>query len=462
VSRRVRRWVAGVLVLVLIGTGLAAYRLDILVPWYDHFFGDSVPSEPSAAEPAPGPGGLDLPPVPASTPVAAPLMAPGSIRGGRVRAAIAPHLADPALGPRVLAAVADLETGALLARSGPARAVPASLTKLLTGLAALSALGSETTFETTVVADGPRRVVLVGGGDPYLGAEDVVALARDTAQALRAQGRRRVAVRYDDSLFTGPAFNPAWPPSYAVESVVSPITSLWVDQGRVPDSLRRVEDPALVAAQRFAAALARAGIRVDGAPERSAVNGRRVIARLESVPVRQIVQALIEFSDNEATEVLLRHIGLAVGGEGSFTAGVDGVLATLDALGIDTAGALIYDGSGLSRENRLAPEVILAVVRTAATGDPAWHALITGLPVAGFTGTLAGGFDEAFDQARGRVRAKTGTLTAVSGLAGVAQDQQGHLLLFVLMADRIAKPDEPEARDALERAAGALGACRCG
>ena len=45
--------------------------------------------------------------------------------------------------------------------------VPASTTKLLTGLAALEALGPDARFRTTVVqVDG--RIVLVGGGDPAL------------------------------------------------------------------------------------------------------------------------------------------------------------------------------------------------------------------------------------------------------------------------------------------------------
>ena len=50
----------------------------------------------------------------------------------------------------------------------------------------------------------------------------------------------------------------------------------------------------------------------------------------------------------------------------------------------------------------------------------------------------------------------------MSSLAGVAVDQQGHQLLFVLMADRIRKPDETAAENALDAAAGALGACLCG
>ena len=47
-------------------------------------------------------------------------------------------------------------------------------------------------------------------------------------------------------------------------------------------------------------------------------------------------------------------------------------------------------------------------------------------------------------------------------LQRLAVDQQGHLMLFALMADQIPKVDETKAQRTLDRAAGALGACSCG
>lgn len=473
--RRARRWVGGLLTLTLVAAGAAAYRLDLVVPWYDHFFAAPAAPPPGPAEVAP-PAGLELPPVPDVEAVAQPLPEPGAVSARKVEAAIAPFLADPNLGPRVLAAVDDLTTGRSLARVGSGTAIPASTTKLLTSLAALSALGPERTFQTRVVAGGSGTIVLVGGGDPYLMAEpadqdplryperaDIATLAALTAQALRDQGRKRVSVGYDDSLFDGPRFNPAWPPSYAAEHVVSPITALWVDQGRVPGSFRRVEDPSASAAQAFADALVAHGIKVQGAPARGVASGAGAeLASVSSAPVREIVARVLEVSDNEAAEVLAHHVGLEVRGRGSFSAGTKGIVETLRGLGVETDGIEIYDGSGLSRENRISPEALLSVLRVAATGDGDLRTVIESLPVSGFTGSLTNRFDDAFPQSRGLVRAKTGTLTAVSSLAGIAIDQRGHALLFVLMADRIAKPDEDRAQVALDKAAGALAACRCG
>ena len=60
------------------------------------------------------------------------------------------------------------------------------------------------------------------------------------------------------------------------------------------------------------------------------------------------------------------------------------------------------------------------------------------------------------------MRAKTGTLSGVSSLAGVATGLDGVPMVFVLGADKIKLEDTLDARDALDAAAAALGACRCG
>jgi D-alanyl-D-alanine carboxypeptidase/D-alanyl-D-alanine-endopeptidase (penicillin-binding protein 4) len=60
------------------------------------------------------------------------------------------------------------------------------------------------------------------------------------------------------------------------------------------------------------------------------------------------------------------------------------------------------------------------------------------------------------------VRAKTGTLTGVTALAGIAVDLDGDLMVFALMADKVPPPREGLAQTAMDDAADALGACHCG
>jgi D-alanyl-D-alanine carboxypeptidase/D-alanyl-D-alanine-endopeptidase (penicillin-binding protein 4) len=337
----------------------------------------------------------------------------------------------------------------------------------------LSVLGPETRFATRVVTGGKGRIVLVGGGDPFLASEpqpsahperaDVETLAAQTAAALSQQGRTKVRLGYDDSLFSEPSSNPAWPAHYLPEHVVSRITALWVDEGRPAVGSGRVDDPSLYAAQTFAAALATQGIRVVGAPTHGVASAGRELARVESAPLREIVARVLEVSDNEAAEVLSHQVGVAVTGSGTFADGAAAVTQTLASLGVPTDGVSIHDGSGLSRENLIPALALVGVLRVVVDpAHPELNAVATGLPVAGFTGSLTNRFDQPFPDSRGLVRAKTGTLSNVSSLAGIAVDQDGHQMLFALIADRIKKPDETKAQKALDAAAGALGACHCG
>ncbi len=241
---------------------------------------------PSASPAGPAPQALPTP----TAPAALPTVAPGDPDPQLIERALAPGLADKALGKHVVASVAPLESGAELFRSGEGAVVPASTMKLLTATAALKSLGPDHTFQTKVVLEarsgpGARTLVLVGGGDPLLARKpsdayperaDVRTLAKETAAALKAEGVRRVRMSYDTSLFTGPPGSPQWRSDYLPDDIVAPITALWVDEGREPSGFGRVDDPAAVAATTFASALTRAGILVVGVPqEAKAASSRR-------------------------------------------------------------------------------------------------------------------------------------------------------------------------------------------
>ena len=474
-SGRFLRWFPVVLVLAVLVAAAASYRFDLGARWFG-FEGPDPSVDPAAVAPPPG---LTLPPLVTPDPVAQPVTAvtgtgAGPLAPGRVERALARALRDDDLGPDVFASVAGL-TGPELFSRGDGSAVPASTLKLLTGVAALETLGPAHVFSTDVVPDGNRRIVLVGGGDPFLAGRrvdgsvyparaNVVSLAKATAAALGERGVSRVRVGYDDSLFSGPAFSPHWPASYRADGVVTPISALWVDEGRPAVGARPVDDPAAVAAAAFAGALARQGVEVVGvARPRSADPEAAPLASVTSAPLSQIVERVLSVSDNEGAEVLARHVGLATTGVGSFAAGARGVLTVLRDLDVPVAGAKVRDGSGLSRKNLLDPDTLIGVLQAAASPErPELRSVLTGLPVAGFTGSLEFRFDDAPRPGRGHVRAKTGTLSGVSALAGIATDLDGRPIVFVLMADRVALVDTLGARDALDDLAAALGSCRCG
>jgi D-alanyl-D-alanine carboxypeptidase/D-alanyl-D-alanine-endopeptidase (penicillin-binding protein 4) len=479
-DRWLRRVTAG-LVLLLLLLAVLAYLFDLGPRWFGLRYPSPV-TQPARVAPPPG---LSLPD---ARPPAA--VAPGTparrADPAALRAALASAMRDRALGRHFAVEVSQLSDGRVVYRHGADLVTPASTMKLLTTTAALSVLGPEHRFTTRTVASRHGRVVtLVGGGDPllervpqiyegtypsdvsrgtYPERADLQTLARATARALNGLGRTKVRLRYDASLFSGPGASPRWRPNYLSDNVVSRISPLWVDEGRVQPGLEaRSQDPAADAAQAFAAALERRKIKVVGAPVAAvAPRGATGLASVRSAPLAQIVQHILEVSDNEGAEVLARQTALAVGQPASFTGGVRAVTSVLRKLGVDLDGARIYDGSGLSRQDRVRPETMLDVLRVAADPKrPGLRPVLTGLPVAGFTGSLSYRFDTRGQAGLGWVRAKTGTLSHVNAYAGTVTSRDGVVMGFVVVADRVREPDTLEARADLDQIAGALAGCTC-
>jgi D-alanyl-D-alanine carboxypeptidase/D-alanyl-D-alanine-endopeptidase (penicillin-binding protein 4) len=468
----VLRFAAEIVVVVLLATAVVSYQFDLGERWFGWHAADPA-TEPAAVLP---PVGLKLPAARVVPAVSGPARAV-AVDPARVAATVRPLLHKDVLGKHFGVLVTDLETGRPVYRSGAANVTPASTTKLVTSTAALSTLGPMARFRTTVRwIPRAHRLVLVGGGDPFLASSrkaaggtypnraDVATLARLAVRKLHSMKITKVRLGFDDSYFTGPSVNPAWPDSYVPESVVSPISSLWVDEGHAPNRFSFVSDPAAEAARVFGAALRKKGLDVRGKAARSTVpEDAADIAAVSSAPLGEIVERTLEVSDNQAAEVLARHVGLAERQEGSFRAGAAAVLDVVRRLGVPVTGARLYDGSGLSRKDRFDTSTLAAVVRLSVSPDhPELRQVFTGLPVAGFTGSLQHRFDKGPAKARGRVRAKTGTLTGVHGLAGVADDVGGGRMAFVVVADRVGPLMDLEAQVLIDRIAGALGACTCG
>ncbi len=406
-----------------------------------------------------------------------------------LRAALAGPLSTAALGPQVSALVADAVTGrVLLSEHGDQLATPASTTKLATAVASLAALGPSARFATRVVyVAATDTIIVVGGGDPTLAvnpfpAQDyprpatLASLAAATARALKSAGRTTVSLGYDTSLYTGPGLAPSWPAGYVSGGDVTPIVSLEVDQGRLTsagtpedsddpyNNNPRANDPAAMAASSFAALLTADGIRVTGSPApQTAPAGARVIASVVSPPLSAIVEQMLEESNNVIAENLARHVALAAGVPATFNGAAMAVTRELRRLGV-TAGVSIVDGSGLSPQDAITPDALVRILQL-AIARPRLRALLAGLPVAGFSGTLSAGqsvFSGIGGAALGSVRAKTGNLGTVAALAGLVYDKSGAVLVFALMADQVPSAGVlVEAAQAIDNAAAALAGCGC-
>lgn len=380
-------------------------------------------------------------------------------------------LRDPDLG-RVSAVVVDIETGRpVFGMRSDARSVPASLTKIATGVAALSSIGPASRFTTKVVR--PRNgkdIVLVGGGDPTLAGRStrteyprpatLAELAGRTARSLKRDGVARVRLFYDDTLFTGPAVESTWKSTYVSNGNVAPVSALVADQGRVdPDGVARHTDPARAAAETFADMLRSNGIEVRNDPpeQRRAQKPAKVLAAVNSPPVSAIVERMLTDSDNDLAESLGRHVALAKGQPASFAGAGAAMRTELRRLRV-ARGISLVDASGLSPANRMTADAIVRLLELAGTPKhPELRSVLTGLPVAGFSGSLADRFSAGRAKAGGGiVRAKTGTLAGVSCLAGVAYNGTGDPLAFAFLANGIPLEGTLAAEDALDRLAATL------
>lgn len=389
-------------------------------------------------------------------------------RAAAVAARLAARVGDPKLGGRLLAQVVDAASGTvLLGRHATTPAPPASTGKLLTAAALLTVRPATYRITTTVVAGSAGTVVLVGGGDPTLtaaaagqdGAYADAARLSDLAARLRKQHVAVNRIVVDDSVFTGPSVSPSWALEDVPSDYASAITGVMADGGRAePNDGTRSATPDLAAGHRLAELLG-----VPSAPvTRGTANpGATTLARVQSAPIAELVDQMLQTSDNVIAECLARQVAIAEGQPASFLGGAAAIRAVLARVGIQV-GAGMVDGSGLAARDRVAPAALAAVLR-AIVDAPRLHGIVTGLPVAAWSGTLQDRYVGTASAGAGVVRAKTGTLTSVSALAGLVHDTSGRLLVFVLIADRV-KPGESftvSAEAALDRVAATLAGCGC-
>ena len=412
-------------------------------------------------------------PSPLATPtpvLAAPPTGPPQTATGVARKLAGP-LADRRLGSRVSATVVDAETGQVLLDRGAAEPVtPASTAKLATSVALLSVTEPDQRLTTRLVAGSrPGDVVLVGGGDPtlsaapagkptaYEGAARVSTLAALAKQAGLGPVSRVVV---DSSLFSGPTMAPTWNPADVRGGYIAPITAAMVDAGRQEGLRARSTTPDLAAGRALAVAL---GVAKAAVVRGRAPVGATALAAVGSQPIPRLVEQMLLASDNVLAEALARQVAIAEGRPASFAGAVDSTREVLARLGMP-AGDRLLDGSGLSAQDRVTPALLAALLRAAADPDqPGLHALVPGLPVSGYLGTL----DDRYRTgpaavAAGEVRAKTGTLDGVSSLAGLVRGADGRLLVFAVVADRVPAGGTLPAEAAMDEVAAALTTCGCG
>jgi D-alanyl-D-alanine carboxypeptidase/D-alanyl-D-alanine-endopeptidase (penicillin-binding protein 4) len=166
----------------------------------------------------------------------------------------------------------------------------------------------------------------------------------------------------------------------------------------------------------------------------------------------EIVRLFLKYSNNEIGEGLVKALAARSGtGGAGWRQGADAVRAELERAGLDTRGITQVDGSGLSYENRVSPRSLVAALRIGTGSFRYGPELLAALPIAAADGTL----EKRAEGAANLVRAKTGLLTRVTGLSGLAQRADGRVVIFAVLVNGF-RGDAEAAMHALDRFVAAL------
>nr|WP_312882177.1 D-alanyl-D-alanine carboxypeptidase/D-alanyl-D-alanine-endopeptidase [Micromonospora polyrhachis] len=467
-----------VLVLALAAVSLVIVRPGPIAGWWGS--GDRSPAIIELGEPTP-------PPVLANVPDNAPMPTPAGIR-----AAIDALVTGSALGSEVNVSVLDALTGeSLYVRGGDVPTVPASTTKLATAVTVLATRGPAYRITTRVVAGAePGEVVIIGAGDPtlavngtgsYPGAGRLDRLAEQVKQALGGTVPTKVTV--DSSLYSGPTYEPGWDADIPTGGYGAAMTALMTDGARLDPKkstkgAARTPVPDLAAGKSFAKLLGLPAAQVKAVSRGTAppANGSTApptagtgpiepgteLGRVQSPPIIRMVDFMLTDSDNVVAEALARQVALSRGQPASFVGGAAAMDVVLAELGLPADQSDLADGSGLSRSNRVTPELLSRLLVMVANGQhPELTGLVNGLPVAGWSGTLDDRFGVAASRmGAGVVRAKTGTLSGVHAFSGLLTTADGRLLAFTVLANKVPVGSD-QAQPILDRLAATLAACGC-
>ncbi len=145
----------------------------------------------------------------------------------------------------------------------------------------------------------------------------------------------------------------------------------------------------------------------------------------------------MKLSNNMHSEHVVKAIGAELGGEGSWSTGIESLTADLATLGVDTDVMRMVDGSGLARADFIPAEQITNLL-VGARSKPWFDEWYESLPVAGNPDRFVGGTLRSRMRntpAADNLRGKTGSLTGVTALSGYVTDADGRPLVFSIVAN---------------------------
>jgi D-alanyl-D-alanine carboxypeptidase/D-alanyl-D-alanine-endopeptidase (penicillin-binding protein 4) len=314
---------------------------------------------------------------------------------------------------------------------------PASTTKLFTAATALAKLGSDYQFETTLYADAVVKgevvgnIYLKGRADPVLQPQDIVKLSDALLQigVKSIQGDIVVDETYLDAIWEGPGWmwddRPLWISALSIREVE-------------PDASKMSR--ALACGHLLKTTLMEKGVNVMGDVVPGTVSSdAHSVAKHLSPPLADILKLMNKPSDNWIAELLFKTIGAEVIGEpGTWKKGREVVTGLLEEIMDEPPAHRFVDGSGLSRYNLLNADLLTKLLVYMYHNFELMPEFLASLPIAGVDGTLKSRMQGV--SAEKVLRAKTGTLSGVSALAGYTVTADDEVFAFGILISHYVGP----------------------
>ncbi len=306
---------------------------------------------------------------------------------------------------------------------------PASTMKLLTAVTAIDQLGMNYRYRTALRYTGAVKdsvltgdLYCVGGMDPMFETKDMNAFVQ-SVKALGVdtiRGRLVAVTNFKEENLLGEGW-------------------CWDDDN--PELSPLLVDRKNEFMSRFMQGLRDAGIVVEAPCTTGSVPKDALTLSACSHSLKEILEPMLKESDNLYAESMFFQIASLQGVRPAKAAHARQLIKkTLGKAGISEIPYRIADGSGLSLYNYVTPEILTRLLIYAYRDQRIFMNLYAALPIAGQDGTLKKRMKEPY--VSGKVRAKTGTLSGISSLAGYALTPNYHMLAFCIINQGIMKNAE--------------------
>ncbi|MCB0341382.1 MAG: D-alanyl-D-alanine carboxypeptidase/D-alanyl-D-alanine-endopeptidase [Pseudobdellovibrionaceae bacterium] len=196
---------------------------------------------------------------------------------------------------------------------------------------------------------------------------------------------------------------------------------------------KSISKPGLWAGYNLVSFLKQRGVTVRGSVRLGVVpKGAATLADVDSRPLPELVAGMMKFSNNYIAEIMTKNLAAELKGTpASMETGLGVIRDYVHQLGIKPGHFAMTNPSGLSRRNNFRPRDLHTILVHLKNSFRIYPELASALPIAGVDGTLEKRLKDT--NAEGLLRAKTGHLTGVSGLAGYVGRPDGRQFTFVFL-----------------------------